>query len=680
MADHAGASTPRPMGTGMRAGGRDRRLTSLAGTLDEKLARIAADRGAEQASGVLHWLEALNDEDAICAVTVVERLDSLLARLDVAGLGRWIWTGLRLYARDPEQQRRYFRLEDPRAVEAMHREAGAGDLSACIPSLTLLLHGLSGLSVHVQPHHQAALNGPPLRPVLTASHLLLPDDYTTLDGSDHYRLYRAAVAHAVAHLCYSPRSQPTFTLKPMSIAVVSAVEDARVERLIMRDYPGVRGWFLEFLVRGAHPRELTFASLIARMNLALMDADYQDDNYWVNKARSLFEEQADDLSNYAAFRGVGSILANDLGQMRVRFHPQQYVVPTPYRDDNSFLWDYGESKAPPLESQELQVRGRRLEYQPDEMAAQTDPADGQPQTEIELGRTAYPEWDHRLSLSRADWCTVIDKVPAWHGRTTSAKSKSGDAPLPLVALTRTRQLSRTRRLRRQWEGDDIDLNAAIEVMVDQRMDLSPDPRLFMRPGSEERVSSILVLLDLSESTNDCIGGTLQSILDIEKKAALLLAQAVLNSHDRIAIHGFSSNTRAQVNYYRLLDFAAPLDERTVSMVRGVPGSYSTRMGAALRHATANMAHEPGNHHSILVVTDGAPSDVDVFDANYLIEDARAAVLEARQSAVQAYGVVLDPKADTYARRIFGWRNYRIVDDPQLLPVHLSNLYTHLSLS
>jgi len=54
------------------------------------------------------------------------------------------------------------------------------------------------------------------------------------------------------------------------------------------------------------------------MNLALMDADYQDDNYWVNKARSLFEEQADDLSNYAAFRGVGSILANDLGQMRVR--------------------------------------------------------------------------------------------------------------------------------------------------------------------------------------------------------------------------------------------------------------------------------------------------------------------------------------------------------------------------
>jgi nitric oxide reductase NorD protein len=655
-------------------------MTSLAGTLDEKLVRIAAARGAEQVSGVLPLLEALNDEDAICAAIVAERLDSLLERLDVAGLERWIWTGLRLYAREPEQQRRYFRLEDPRAVEAMHCEAGAGDLAACMPSLTLLLHGLSGLSVHVQPRHQTALNGPALRPVLTASHLLLPDDYTTLDGSDHYRLYRAAVAHAVAHLCHSPRYQPTFTLKPMSIAVVSAVEDARVERLIMRDYPGMRGWFLEFLACGANPRELTFVSLIARMNLALMDADYQDDNYWVNKARSLFEEQADDLSNYAAFRRVGSILANDLGQMRVRFHPQQYVVPPPYRDDNSFLWDYGEFNGPPPESQELQVRGRRLEYRTDEAAARADPADGQPQPEIELGRTAYPEWDHRLSLSRADWCTVIDKIPAWQGRIPDAKAKSGDATLPLVALTRSRRLSRTRRLRRQWEGDDIDLNAAIEVMVDQRMDLSPDARLFVRSGREERVSSILVLLDLSESTNDCIGGALQSILDIEKMAALLLAQAVLHSHDRIAIHGFSSNTRAEVNYYRLLNFAAPLDERTAGMIRRVPGAYSTRMGAALRNATAHMAHEPGKHHSILVVTDGAPSDVDVFDADYLIEDARAAVLEARQSAVQTFGVVLDPKADTYARRIFGWRNYRIVDDPLLLPAHLSNLYTRLSLS
>lgn len=355
MADHAGASEPPPMGA--RLGGRDTRLTLLASILEEKLARFEVDRGTEQVSAVLRWLDALNEEDPTSAVAVAERLDSLLARLDAGGLGRWIWTGLRLYAREPEQQRRYFRLEDPRAIEALHGETSATDLAVCVPSLALLLRGLSGLEVHVQARHQLALNGVPLRPVLTASHLLLPDDYTLLDGSDRYRLYRTAVAHAVAHLRYSPRSQPASTLKPMSIAVVSAIEDARVERLIVRDYPGLRGWFLEFLARGAQHRELTFASLIARMNLALMDAEYQDDNYWVNKARRLFEDQAGDLSDYAAFRRAASILANDLGQMRVRFHPQQYVVPTPYRDDNSFLWDYEPSSGPPPDSQESAGQG-----------------------------------------------------------------------------------------------------------------------------------------------------------------------------------------------------------------------------------------------------------------------------------------------------------------------------------
>ena len=117
----------------------------------------------------------------------------------------------------------------------------------------------------------------------------------------------------------------------------------------------------------------------------------------------------------------------------------------------------------------------------------------------------------------------------------------------MTPLKRSRRLSRRQRLRRQWEGDDIDLNAAIEAVIDQRLKLSPDLRLFLRAGYEERTSSILILFDLSESTNDCPGGGLHSILDVEKRAALLLANAVMQSGDRIAVHGFSSNTRAEVN-------------------------------------------------------------------------------------------------------------------------------------
>lgn len=650
----------------------DTGLNQLASTLDDKLAQLAARHNADQIAGMLHWLEGLNEQDSVCALAVASRLNGLLSHVSAEGLGRWILTGLRMYPGEQTRQRAYFRLEDLRAVEALHGEAGARDLDASLPSLGLLLNGLAGLGFQLQPRHQTALNGLPLRPILTPSHLLLPDDYTALDGPDRYRIYRAAVAHAVAHLRYSTPGLPSQTLKPMGIAMVSAIEDARVERLLVRDYPGVQGWFLEFLKRGVRPQDLDFSALVGRMNLALMDPHYQDDNYWVGKASQLFEAQAVDLHDYAAFRRLASILANDLGQMRVPFRAQRYVVPEAYRDDNSFLWDFNDAKAPPPEPLDLQVQVP-APPPPD------DPAGEAPATETELGRQTYPEWDRRLSLLRTDWCTVVEKLPAWQGRRAMpVRDKADVTDTPLVPLLRARRLSRTRRLRRQWEGDDIDLNAAIEVMVDQRLDLSPDPRLFMRAGSEERVSSILVLLDLSESTNDCVGTRMESILDIEKKAALLLAQSVMCSGDRIAVHGFSSNTRAEVNYYRLLEFGAPLDANAAKMIRSVPGRYSTRMGAALRHATTLLAHERTDHRAILLITDGAPSDVDVYEPQYLIEDARAAVHEGRRSGVQTFCVALDPQADPYVRKIFGWNNYRIVDDPNSLAAHLSTLYALLA--
>lgn len=659
---------------GMGAHWRDGHLSQLAGALDQKLTTLAAQPDTGQISTVLHWLDALNEEDPVSALAVADRLDSLLSRVGADGLGRWILTGLRMYPGEQLRQQAYFRLEDQRAIEALHGEAGAGSLAASLPSLALLMHGLSGREIQLQPRRQNTLGGLPLRPVLTPTHLLLPDDYTALDGPDRYRLYRAAVAHAVAHLLYSTAGLPTLTLKPMGVAVVSAIEDARVERLLVRDYPGVRSWFLEFLQRGVKPTELGFAALVGRMNLALMDPDYQDDNYWVNKARRLFEAHAADLTDYSAFRRLASILANDLGQMRVPFRAQRYVVPEAYRDDNSFLWDFKDPNAPVPVPVDLQVKAPQ---RPDAAASAPEDSIGQSMTsEIELGRQTYPEWDAQLSLMRTDWCTVIEKRPAWQGQRAGATRGAPD--LPLVPLLRSRRLSRRQRLRRQWEGDDIDLNAAIEAMLDQRLKLSPDLRLFTRAGREEQASSILVLLDLSESTNDRPGASTESILDVEKKAALLLAQSVMHSGDRIAIHGFSSNTRAEVNYYRLLEFGAPLDEIATAMIRSVPGRYSTRMGAALRHAITCLADEPDGHRAIVLVTDGSPSDIDVFKAGYLIEDARAAVHDGRRSGVQTFCVALDPQADPYVRRIFGWNNYRIVDDLNRLPAQLSSLYSRLA--
>ena len=639
----------------------------IASRLSVTLAQLQGRRDAQTLADARRWIEQLEHEDAASALAVIERLDPLLDRIDGAGLGRWILAGLRRYAREPERQRAFFRLEDPHAVEALHGEASAVDLHQARAALSWLLSGLADRDMVVQACRQAELNAPASRPILTPTHLMLPDSYTVLDGGDRFRLYCAAVAHAVAHLRFSAPGRDVAGLKPMGIAVVSSIEDARVEQLLIRECPGIGQWFLGAMAPPADPGDLTFAGLINRMERALADPAYADGNHWVHKARRLFEATRLEhgLEDYAAFRRIASILANDLGQMRVRFNPRQYSVSQPYRDDHDFLWNFGTPKTPPADPMELDARAIQPEAPPD-ASGESAPTEA---AELELGRYSYPEWDYRIECLRSDWCTVIEKRPAW--RLQAPRVSDASHALPAIAHKLTRRLSRAHRLRRQWEGDDIDLNAAIEVLIDRRLDLAPDARFFMRPGKDRPKSSLLILLDLSESANDRVEHTMRSILDVEKEAAEILAASVDPHWERLAVHGFSSNTRAQVNYLRLLDFGAPPDDPVaVACLRSAQACLSTRMGAALRRATAHLQAETTLRKTIVVITDGAPSDIDVDDATYLIEDARVAVFEAARAGVQCYCVALDVHADDYVRQIFGWKHYRIVDKALSLPRHL----------
>ncbi|CUK22938.1 Nitric oxide reductase activation protein [Achromobacter sp. 2789STDY5608615] len=547
------------------------------------------------------------------------------------------------------------------------------------PELSWLLCGLAGRAMAVESLDPAAAGASP-RPVLTATHLLLPAGApgepvagatARVDAPDAAALRRAAVAHAAAHLLYSPAAQPVASLKPMGLAVVSAVEDARVERVLAALYPGVRRWFRPFIPPPPDPTDLSFTALVRRLCRLLMDPALRDDNHWVNKARDLFEAQAAaDLADIAAFRRLASLLANDLGQMRVRFNPLQYVVPVAYRDDNSYLWDYGDAAEPPpalaLGSQGAAPQAR--EAAPGETQAESD-------EDVELGRYGYPEWDYRLARGRPDWCTVIERLPGW---------RADAAPLaglrqPRLALPRARRLDRARRLRRQWEGDDIDLNAAIEVMIDRRLDLAPDARFFQRPGSQPGVCSTLVLLDLSASANDPAPQDGATVLDLEKRAAALLVGAVAESGDRIAVHGFCSDTRAAVHYYRLLDAGAPPTDAALGRIAAARARYSTRLGAALRHAGELALRAPGERRALIVVTDGAPSDIDVHDPRYLVEDAREAVLALRRRGLRVQCVALDAKAEPQLRAMFGFRGYRIVQNAAALPAALAHGYSRATL-
>lgn len=602
-------------------------------------------------------------------------LGFLLNSLDVGGLRRWILTGMRLYANHPGQLAAYFRLEDAAAAQAMVAEAKGTSFERARHALQYFTTGFGQADLSLAARRQRSLNALPLRPVISQGTLLLPDHYLAWDGATRGNIYRAAVAHALAHLQYSPRHQPAGKKKPLLIAVLSLIEDARVERLAIQRFPGL--WSLWGCFHTAHGEnnELTFFSLAARLSRALHDPDYQDQNHWVNKGRELFEaEAALGLDDPERFAEVGKILGNDLGQMRVRFVQDLYAVQPAYRDDNSFLWEF-ELDAPPDTPPEESLSRSSVQIEATDQEAETamhvSPIEQPPGQ-----RFTYPEWDYRENLLRDAWATVHDRLAR---DTTEIISNGRQRSLVRgVSLdTRSRTLDRGVRLRRQHEGESLDLNAAVESRISWRARITPDPRIFQRPGKRRRHASILLLVDLSESTNDRVKG-FTSILDVEKQAADLLSQSIDTDYDRLAIDGFHSDGREKVHYLRLKEFDEPYGDAQRRVLMRQQGSLSTRMGTALRHAGFRLSQQRAEKQILLLVTDGEPSDIDVTDRDYLVEDARHAVHYLGMKGVTVFGLTLDKAAGSYMKKIFGTRNFTIVDNALSLPVQLTRTLAQIA--
>lgn len=607
------------------------------------------------------------------AIDLIAHLDYLLVTLDVAGVRRWILTGMRLYPDHPGKFSRYLCLDDPAATQSIHAEANGVSFGAARVMLQLYSRGFGLTDILLQAWPRQALGALPLQTAVSDGMLMFPEHYLSAEGAGKGDIYRAAVAHAVAHLRYSRRHQVVGVRKPMLIAVLSLVEDARVERLMACQYPGLQMLWNRFHIASGTAGELSFASLAARLSHALQNRHYVDPNHWVNKGRDLFEAIADRLDDAAAFVEIGNILANDLGQMRVRFNLQQYRVEPAYRDDNTLLWDFGHERDDTPHDEMLARES--IQVEPDHR----DAGVSMHVTLIppEIARCwHYAEWDYRPEIDREEWVTVTEIIKPDSASFAPDVFRQRVITRQTHLETTARLLDRSVRLRRQYEGDELDLNAAIETRISLRGRLAPDPRIFQRPGRRKRSHAILLLLDLSESTNDYIGDTTTTVLDVEKRAAAIVAESV--GRDRIALHGFSSNGRSDVRYTRIKDFEEPFGAGERQRLDQQHGTLSTRIGAALRHAGTCLSDELAEKKTIFLITDGEPSDIDIHDKRYLIEDARHAVNLLAARGIGVFCLTLDKRADKYVRVIFGACNYLIVDDAVALPVQVTRAFAKIS--
>jgi nitric oxide reductase NorD protein len=643
-------------------------------------------------AGLARWWRTM-DELALQAPESVEaaasRMGEILSAGNISAFESFVAAGLKLAASDRRRRLKFFTLQDELARRLIERaSAGIGfaeterQTKAFVTSLwgrLPLLRSFSG-DAGQTVQRRAGIAGPLIR---------LPDIYRGVHGDAAYALYKAAAAHAQAHLVLGGPRFAVGTLKPLQIALVTLIEDARIELLAMRQLPGLRKLWSPYHI--AVPAGVaTATTLSARLARALFDPSYRDDDSFVAKGRAMFEARLPRLEDPAISREIGMLLGNDLGQMRIQFNAKTYVVEPVYRDDGLGLWDFGEDAPSTGEALDLAVDAARVEQRddPDQSSLHSDVLED----DSRVGRARpiapdrrgiviakYPEWDRAHGIERPEWTTVRE-VAARPGNPRLVEEALDRAEVlrnRIRRLVRGVRVGRAIRLKRQLDGHDLDVDAMLEAGIALRMRQEPDPRIFRTTTSKHRDLAVLLLLDISESTRDRLASG-ASILDVERLAVAVLAEAMSALGDPFSMLAFASNGRDDVEMTTIKAFNEPYDRACVGRLAALSSGLSTRLGTALRHAGELISHARNFRKLVIVLTDGEPSDIDVADPLELVEDARRAAVGLRTRGIDGFGVVLGSGAMNSATRIFGRGNTMLVPKVEDLPARLSELYFRLA--
>ena len=158
----------------------------------------------------------------------------------------------------------------------------------------------------------------------------------------------------------------------------------------------------------------------------------------------------------------------------------------------------------------------------------------------------------------------------------------------------------------------------------------------------------------------------QRIVDVEKEALVVLLEALDALGDRHAVFAFSGQGPRHVRVLTVKGFDEAGGVAIRRRVAALEPDGYTRVGAAIRHASALLAEERARHRLLLILSDGKPNDVDEYAGRYGIEDTRQAVAEARLQGLVPFCLTVDREAPAYMPSIFG-RGFALLRCQELLP-------------
>lgn len=290
----------------------------------------------------------------------------------------------------------------------------------------------------------------------------------------------------------------------------------------------------------------------------------------------------------------------------------------------------------------------------------------------------YKEWDNQISDYKLEWCQVRQRI---------AREDPNDFVINvnerlrgIIRLIRKQFMKLKpetfRKYKAQPIGDALDIDALVQAYTDMKSGRTMTENVYIRRDKRVRDVSVFFLVDLSGSTEEAVNG--RKVIDIQKEAMAIMADALQTLDDAYAIYGFSTEGRFRVDMFKVKGFSEAYDETCQYRLGNLQPKGLTRMGTVIRHSIYKLDQVSSAIKLLIILTDGRPYDLEYGNLDYAISDTKKAIQEARNNQIHPFIITSDQKGSDYLEMISPQTECIILPKVELLPTLLPALYRRLT--
>jgi len=667
------------------------------------------------------------------AVQYFRSAPQILGRLSLQDLENWVQKGLEITGTGSRKGEAYFSLRTGASRQEMDFLVKGLELKDIHTVLDSYAESLMGRKVRIRSSSVFYKNLPGLGrffSVSDGSRVFVPSRMEIFGEEElNFKTYKWALTHELAHLLFGTfaitrddtRQLDRLPAEVPAFKIFEFLEDERVDHLMGLLYPGlekdrqlIMNAFAAQVGRKEELGQSVFASVgfrftekpvssslrhhrlvellseaVSRVTVPgctvqdVLDLTLRLCEAWDGGAVCEADESRE-TADRVFYRGVLDFKLVDetrLGMSKLvawlveRFQ-EKNIEATPENIEKA-LDRIDEAEGPESEILLWQITG------PDglaELSEQVESELEEIEKESRFRRTVlYDEWDNALEDYKKDWCRVREiDMPS---TSLLFYDQTVQKYYGMVSLLRRHfgllRPDRVKRYFREERGDDLDIDALIEAVVERHAGITPSDRVYIRRDKKLRDVSVAFLVDMSYSTGEALPSG-KRIIDVEREGLVMMAEALESIGDQWAVYGFSTERRDKVDFHVIRDFDEPFNDDVKMRFEGIKPMAQTRLGAAIRHANRLLGRQNSLIRLLILLSDGRPYDVDYGDVDYAVEDTKMALWEGRTKGINSYCITVDKKSRDYLPHMYGEANYTIIDNIDALPISLPLIYKKLT--